>query len=238
MDVSRSDLSHRAFVLTEEDVRALSETLGILGAVSYELECSDGLTRKAQALEEVLRFDNSPERALQKLTMSARGDDFRSRVWISLERESGDVYIFLEGPEETILRLNREIESRLAAMRPWYVVFTRGDVVMLSLLGFMGIYVFLVVATAAVAVFGPERSSAAPDPRSSARVVSIGILIAAGGVCLVAVLGKARKWLFPIGAFVLGAGKSRYDFLEKVRWGVGIAFVVSVAASVVAAIRW
>jgi hypothetical protein len=42
--------------------------------------------------------------------------------------------------------------------------------------------------------------------------------------------------LFPIGAFVLGAGRSRYDVLEKIRWTVVVGFVVSVVASF--AVAW
>jgi hypothetical protein len=46
MKVSRSSFLRQVFVLTADDVRALSEALGALGQVQYTLECSDKLSRE------------------------------------------------------------------------------------------------------------------------------------------------------------------------------------------------
>lgn len=47
MNASRSELTRRAFVLTEEDLRALSGVLGAIGATRFQLHCSDRLSRAA-----------------------------------------------------------------------------------------------------------------------------------------------------------------------------------------------
>ena len=237
MNVSRSEFSKRAFVLSEEDLRALSETVGVLGAPKYKLDCSDALSREPQALDDVLRFDNSPERSIVRLTLTACTSDLKSWASISFGNEEFiNLRIQLEGSEEAIVPLNRELESRLAAMRPWYAIMTRGDVFLLSMAFLFG----LVFLLAAVVAFGPDRiaSSPTPDLRREARSVALGLGTPAVWFGLAWLLHRARNWLFPIGSFVLGSGKARYDVREKIRWTVVVGFVVSVAGSFVAALRW
>lgn len=132
--------------------------------------------------------------------------------------------------------LDREIDARLAAMRPWYAAFTRGDVFLISAALLFGLTVLLAVIVA----FGPNRppQPPSPDPRDSLRVIILFLTGTAGFMGLAWVLHKARNWLFPIGTFALGSGKGRYDVHEKVRWTVAVGFAVSVVASVVAALRW
>ena len=226
----------RAFVLSEEDLRALSETLGAVGALKYTLDCSDGLSREVRTLEDILRYDNSPERSIVRLTLDARTSDLKSWASISFGNdESTNLRIRLEGPEEVIVPLNRELEARLAAMRPWYAIMTRGDVILLSMAFLFGLFVLFVAFVA----FGPGRwvSSATRDPRSEARSALLGFGVPVVFIGLAWLLHRARNWLFPIGSFVLGSGKARYDVLEKVRWTVVVGFVVSVVGSFVAAFR-
>jgi hypothetical protein len=239
MNVSRSEFSRRAFMLCEEDLRALWEAVNAIGPVTCTLECSDGLSREFQTLEDVLRFDNSPERSVKDLSL--RVYVFKPGATSSVSMSFGlkdysNVSIRLEGPEEVMVPLNHEIEARLAAMRPWYAIMTRGDLV----LGAWFLLVVVFLALQAWVGFGANQLGAAPtaDPRSSARGVIYSLGVVGVWMGLGWVLHKIRNRIFPIGSFVLGSGKARYDALEKMRWTVVIGFAVSLAGSLVAALRW
>ena len=49
-------------------------------------------------------------------------------------------------------------------------------------------------------------------------------------------LNKLKSKIFPSSTFALGQGKARHNHLENIRWGVIIAFIVGVAASLVVAL--
>lgn len=231
--MTRSEFSRRAFVLTEEDLRALGDLLSTLGGIKYTLECSDGLSRKCTSLEGVLRFDNSPTRSIIRLEVSARAADSSAWVTASLGDEAySNLRIHMDGPEESIVGLNRELESRLTSMKPWYSALTRGDLFLLGW-AFLMVLVFLVAAIAAFGRIELEPSPSDPKRDAGSFVVS-SIIVTLWGL-LAWALQRARNRLFPIGTFALGAGRARHEFLEKIRWTVIIGFAVSVVASFFAA---
>jgi hypothetical protein len=214
MKVSRSEFLRRAFVLSEEDIRILSEKLGVLGEVEYKLDCSDGLLRSAHTLDDVLRFDNSPARSIVKISFASHGSHFGSSASIELASEgSNNLRIHLEGPEEVIVNLNREIDVRLAAMRPWYDILTRGDAVNM-VFAFCGAFLLLIVAAVA---FAPDRLSAAPasDPRREARGAALAVITMTAFGGLAWLLHRTRNWLFPIGSL----GPERPATISAKRFG-------------------
>ena len=239
MNVSRRDSLRRAFVLTEEDVRALSERLGVLGVLSYTLECSDGLSREFDAVEEVLKFDNSPQRSIERLTVNARSTDFLSRasLWFAANEEFNNLTLSLEGPDEVVVRLNQEIEARLSAIRPWYDVLTRGHSLLLAFGSLYTGLIGLMLWAAGSVAFGP--ASAGPsDKKTEALVLFVFITGVIVYSLLAWLLHRIRQFIFPIGTFTLGAGKRRYDVRERVRWIAVSFFITSAGVILAGAYRW
>jgi hypothetical protein len=182
-----------------------------------------------------MEFDNSPSRSIIRFTASARAADSSFNLKLGNEPFT-NLQLHLDGSEPLIGDLNRDLEARLAAMRPWYAILTRGDIVLIGLLSLLAV----VLISAALIGFGLLLESQAPappsDPRRELRSLALAWGIAGAWGLFAWVLSVVRARLFPIGAFVLGAGRSRYDVLEKIRWTVVVGFVVSVVASF--AVAW
>jgi hypothetical protein len=52
-------------------------------------------------------------------------------------------------------------------------------------------------------------------------------------LCMFLVGEEVRDSLFPSAVFTIGQGKSRFRDKERIQWGVGITFLVSLAAGLV-----
>src|SRR5688572_19596059 len=98
---SRTDLSRRAFILTEDDVSALAEILLTLGPVELSVDCSDGFTRHFQSAEELKRFDNSPSRAIRALQIASEDAKTGAYAAFNLRNMSGSsVMVMCKGPAD------------------------------------------------------------------------------------------------------------------------------------------
>jgi hypothetical protein len=82
----------------------------------------------------------------------------------------------------------------------------------------------------------PVDSSKELNPGDSA----LAQLVLYGGIIVLfaigIVLNRFRDSLFPRAVFLIGQGKARFQHLERIQWGIIIAFIVSFAAGVVIAI--
>ena len=177
MKVTRSEFSRRPFVMAKDDLCALADLATRVGKPEYSIACSDGLSRHFMSLDDLARFDNSPSRSIRRFTMSARTADSSSWFSLSLADEPyTNLQIQLNGPEPLIGDLNRELESRLAAMKPWYGVFTRGNMFLLGLAMLLVSALFL-AALVAFGRLGVKPPASSSDRREAGSlVVSYGIL--------------------------------------------------------------
>ena len=73
----------------------------------------------------------------------------------------------------------------------------------------------------------PTNTISEPSARSFAMacLFVIGFLGISVGITYLAY--RLQKIIFPYGTFLLGQEQHRFEILEKYRWGVGVAFVVS-----------
>ena len=95
-------------------------------------------------------------------------------------------------------------------------------VVILSIFSLFAV-VFLRVAFGLV-----DSSDESSGP--TARSVAIAYTVLGGAVVVGWGLNKIRERLFPSITFAMGQGKRRHENLEKIRWGVVVAFVISLLA--------
>lgn len=241
MKTSRRAYYRRAFVLTEEDVNALVELLSAVGPPKCSIKCSDDLTRTFENIEALLKFDNSPLRAINELSIDSRDWDTSTSGSIKLENVAlyPNVTLHLEGADNQITKLNDELEARLAGMRPWYAVFTSLKIVVPAFVLLL-FTVGLTLIDTAWSVSPNELNSQFLQGLQDATLRKIAV-IAALAVWGVQIGGLITlPWWFnrllPVGSFAIGQGKSRYELREKVRWGVVIALVVGVLGSLIVAL--
>ena len=237
MKTSRQDWSHKAFILTEEDLRALSGSVGEIGPLRCSVKCTDGLSREFETVEDLLSFDNSPTRAIEALSLSSHSEDWSTSAKVSFEnRPLTSVGVQLDGPDKPITNLNSELEARLAGMKPWYAVLTRVEFYFLALAAIFAWVILMLALIAFELVPANSASESAQDP----RVVALATLVsyAAIGVTFISigVLARLRDRLFPVGAFAIAQGKSRHELLEKIRWAVVVGLMVSVLGGAIGSV--
>ncbi len=233
MEVTREERLTQAFVLTGTDLKNLHTHLQRwVTNFSFDIMCHDSLTREFSTLDELLRFENPPKKDVKTLRIRAHSDDHQNRVLITLDRDSSrNVYIYIEGNEESAVAMNDSIEEALTAVKPWY-----------SQLAGINIYIVLlaiVLVPSATVVFlvalGLVKLTAAPSFGLVASVTSIMKGLALGMMPLVFgfVLHKIQSKVFPMGVFAIGQGAKRYRDKEIVRTIVVVAFFISLVSSII-----
>lgn len=233
MNTSKSAFFRQSFVMTEQDLTKLHRALTEFGDdTKIEIECADGLNRKLSTLEELLEFENPPNKAIQKLMLSSRGGNYeRSAVLRFMNSDDSNMWLTMEGPEEAVMTLTSLVEERLASMKPWYSAFAKADFVYIALALLVIVYIaaLAVLATGLIGGQAGVQASTPPDPRSMA----IGYLIVFSPFILGIALNYWRKSVFPIGVFEIGQGQKRHADKELLRTLVVVGFLVSLAAGIV-----
>jgi hypothetical protein len=221
--------------MTEEDIRRLHSSFNeLVGPPEWAITFSDGLDRTYKNLDDVLSLENPTTHRVRAVKIESRSDkgDIRALLAIT-DAEYSNATIHLNGPEDPVIRLNQHIQDRLQAMRPWYARATRTDFVSFVFLALLVLYV------GGLAIIPFLSSDVGNRPISSerqAKLSAIFILAIIGAFVGGWALNKLRARLFPSTMFALGQGRARHEHLERIRWGVAIAFVVGVAGSLVVAL--
>ena len=220
----------QAFVCDDEDLRRLIQLLeSRVGPVSWTILCSDGIDRTGDDIEELLDFDNAPNRRIQHLRLRAHDAEDRCSAAVSLGGRGNVIEASIEGSTGFVDQLHPVLESHLSGLREWYTRVARADFVVLLLL----FPAFVWGGSVLLRAFGfIGVSNEFPEPleiqreRASAILITgfIGVVAAGWG------LNKIREKLFPLVTFAIGQGKRSYETLEKVRWGVIVALGVSLGA--------
>jgi len=216
-------------LVRDEDLRRLCAiATQTLGTVELEYECSDLISRDFTDIESALEYDNPPSKHIRGVKISAFRD-FNSRFWLKLDSTPSNVFISIEGDEQTVTTLSDAVDDRLASMKPWYSFLARADFVSFGFTIFVTAYLAFLVA-AAIGVFGPSSDM---PMRSTLRGSATGYLLGFGAVTLIlgisAALNRLRSSIFPLAAFAIGHGAEQYRRLELVRWTVVIGGVLSLA---------
>ncbi len=234
MNTNKDASFRQCFVLTDQELGKLHRALTEFSDdIEIEIRCADGLNRNVSSVEELVQFENPPNKDIQELVLSSRGlNPYRSARLRFMNRDDANVWLTMEGPEESVVRLNSSVEDRLASMKPWYAPFAKVNFVVGAFVLIGVAYIGLLVV-AATGILVTEKT-AAPDVL---RSTALGNLIALAAIGVPLILGFAlnrwRKSLFPIGVFAIGQGQKRHADREWVRSTVVVGFVVSLVAGIV-----
>jgi len=236
MDAQYSVEIPQAFIVGEHELKKLTDLLADrIGDCEIRADCVDDIARTFKTVREFAAFENAPRNEIRRLHISARSDDFKKRATVDLSgsRWRG-ISLGFEARDDVVSRLRTEVLDIIAGMRPWYSVLHRVDFVGISFLT----YFLLWFASSLVVTFKwmPAGDAREEDPTSSAAAQ----LIVYGGIAVLFGMGFLLNWfrdsIFPRAVFVIGQGKNRFQHLERIQWGIVIAFVVSFVASAVIAV--
>ena len=214
-----------------------------IGTVKASLKCSDDVEREFDDLEELVSYDNSPTKEVIELSIKSRTEDWQKSATIDFshkEWSSSSIHIQIETSEQEYLEVKDKIFDVLDGTKPWYSFLARTD--SFRLFDFL-IWTSLMVSGyfSLRSLLGPSVTSEELEFRNFIHLLNAMVVLAIIGVPIMVFvakrLNKLRSWLFPVSCYAFGQGEQRYETREKVRWGIIIAFLVSLAASMVGFLR-
>ena len=236
MDAHYSVEVPHAFFAGEDELKKLADLLSDrIGTLEIRAECADDVARTFKSVKELATFENAKGKEIRRLHISARSDDFKKRATIDLSdsRWRGISLVF-DARDDVVSRLRTEVLDLIVGMRPWYAVLHRVDFVSIAFLAYAVLWfgLLFVVAFKWVPVDSPKEQN--PSGSAFAQLVMYGgiaVLFAMG-----IVLNRFRDSVFPRAVFLIGQGKARFQNLERVHWGIIVAFIVSFASGLVIAV--
>ena len=234
MKVTRTDHLNRAFVITDVDLGKLDGAFQAFAGQppKYTAECRDKLTREFGDAAEVSAYENPPDREIISLSIRGLDKDFARSAHLKMSNELPSIWLSVEGPEPDVLALSRAIDERLAGMRPWYSRVASTDFVAAAFVLVGVAYGVLLLASFILILMRTTPPAEVPRSTESAAVV-VAIVIFLLPLALGWAFNLLRARYFPTGVFAIGQGGKRHSEKEWVRGTVIVAFLVSLAASVV-----
>jgi hypothetical protein len=226
----------QAFVAGEDDLKKLVDLLADrIGNLEIRADCADEVARTFKTVKELAEFENAQGKEIRRLHVSARSDDFKKRATIDMSglRWQG-ISLAFDAREDVVSRLRTDVLDLIGGMRPWYTVLHRVDFASVAFLAYFLLWfgLLIVVAFRWVPVDSPKQQN--PSSEALAQLVAYGgiAIFFATGIAL----NRFRDSLFPRAVFLIGQGKARFQHLERIQWGIVIAFIVSFIAGVVIAV--
>jgi len=212
-----------AFVLTPELLKRLAV---ILKEASEQLEFTvkfaDGTSVAYTHIDEIIEQPNSDRRSIVGVIAGTAENGTPSAnvvlksKFASLEEPS--IEYTLSGPQRSVVYLSDQLDDWVAATSQWYSRM------------FSPVFMIPVVFGAFLLPFYIW------DHVKSRFTVMKGLPSWVGLLAIIA-MWTAEYYIFkvfPRGTFAIGKGAAHHQFLGSLRWGVIVAFVVSVVGSIVA----
>jgi hypothetical protein len=223
-------------VVQPHDLSLLNDALLLaLREAEFLVECADGIDRDFHDIASLLAYDNPPSKRATGIVVKA-SRRLSNRFWLKLDSTPNNVFVSIEGDEQTVVALSELVDDRLASMRPWYGPLARTDFVMYGL-ALMLMASFAILFVGSLGFFtGASTVSSQPSASATSAGYLIVFSVAAGVMGLGSVLNRLRSRLFPLASFVIGHGAERHRRLEMWRQTVVIGSVVSLATGLVLSI--
>ncbi len=228
MDARTTITSSQAFVVAPNDVKKLFRILtDRIGDTTIHSLTADGIEREHRDAKSLCDGEYPWQKRIVSLRFSSASDDRKKRINLRIA-ESGIYLIDVEvvASDDVVERLREELLVLFGGLRPWYYRIAQFDFIGSGFLVLLGLVV-LVSVLVAVGLVEMNESPSAIQNRQQANGIALLFAIVLCG----AIFNRARAWLFPMGTFAIGQTAARAEFLEKIRWGVVVGFVVSLAAS-------
>lgn len=238
MNANRRTHLTQPYVLTSDELIKLSTGLkDVTNEIDFEAECADNIKRQFALLAELLEFENPPKKDIKALWITASSRDRKTRLLLKFDNDSSsNILIFIEGSEENVVAINDLVEERISSMKPWYSFMARTNFLLILPILLVALILGMTLAIVFGVVGGSDRPLSPESIRSSLTGQLIAITILLAPFILGYILNRIRQVVFPMGVFALGQGAKRYTHKELVRTVIIVSFVVSFAASVVAAL--
>lgn len=231
----RTERTH-AFTLKKSDIEKIWHLMQqeIGGDLDALIKFSDSIERTAETIDEVLKFENSKTRKIERIEFSARNRETGNKAHLIFEDYKGrPIQIIASGDDTVVTSIGDKMQELIDGLKPWYSVISKLDFVYI-----VGFIVFFIFALANVMI---------PDGTNKERlnllegVRVMTILISALIVIVFSTWGfnQLKAKYFPVASFAIGQGEERHRIEGKVRWGVIISLLVSITASAVFTIlKW
>lgn len=236
MDAHYSVELPHAFVAGSEELKKLSALLDSrIGNVKFQADCADDVSRSFDSVRELVAYENPKAKEIRRIHLSACSDDYtkRARIDLSGSRWRG-ISLDFSARDDVVSRLRTDCLEVIAGMRPWYSIMHRIDFVSLGVLAYAVLWLALLAVVAFKLVPGSDSQESNVSSSALGQLVVIGIIAAlfSSGI----IVNRFRDFIFPRAVFRIGQGESRFKQLERVHWGVVVAFLASFAAGLVIAV--
>ncbi|MCM8529011.1 MAG: hypothetical protein NE327_20985, partial [Lentisphaeraceae bacterium] len=118
------------YVLKAEHVKSIWDVVrDKIGAPTIELECKDHISRSYTSLNKFKKFENTPQKEIQKLMIRAKSDDYSKHVRVQFSGSRWrTVNIEINGSETIVTNIQDALMDILEDTRPWYSLFSKIDV--------------------------------------------------------------------------------------------------------------
>ncbi|MEW6090055.1 MAG: hypothetical protein AB1647_03910 [Pseudomonadota bacterium] len=210
------------FVVNEEALRRIHDIVSkhINESPAVNATLTDGVTVEFSSIDELMKFPNANSRQIDVLRIEGfgprRDDDSRRSAAVAFHRnrDYATISLDLAGEDEQILLTRRGIEEVLDGTAR-YVGHT------LSRWEVPIFWAFCVIFGGVVSLFS-TRHFEGSEVSSTDGAVALAVLIAllALPIPIGILLGRARRYLFPIGVYEIGAGIERNRKVESIRLGL------------------
>ena len=234
MNVHYSEELSHAFVVSPDGLKNLVELLQKrIGKVDISVDCVDKIEREFKTVKKLITYENSKSKKIRRIHLRSQADDYSKSATIVFRDPSwlnSGVSINVKGREDVVSRLKGEILDIIAGMRPWYDAFACIDLgTIIGVVFLILLFIFSIFILFEWIPISDSPSSDSKNGKGSAFSI-VFLLITSLGLWG---FYRLRSILFPKAVFAVGQGESRFRILERVQWGVVIAFLVSFAAGLI-----
>jgi hypothetical protein len=224
------------------DRQGFERIVGILKEVSPDVKisvgCSDGSSIEFSTPDELLDFPNSQSRRIQSLSLRTPwGEEPHINVRFRSSESSTPIEYEISGDDKSVFYYSGKLDECVSTYRLWYTPFAFLDFTVfvfgLVIVGFV-----ILLLWSFFSLSRSDLSQVVKEEKTNRELfVQVVFWLSFGSLF---VLGAAtnffRNRLFPFANFLIGDGINRFERLEFRRRTVGVGFVLSVFASVVASL--
>jgi hypothetical protein len=227
----RTERAH-PFVITEADLKKVWISIEKdIGAVSAEISFNDSIERKVESFNDLMSFENSKSKKIKRIEIYGRSDtnDNRARVLFS-DSKYRPIEISATGEDKAITSFGDNINEIIDGLKPWYSIVSKLD--FFYIIGFVCWFAFMLLD-----IMTPDtHNNKAIELAHGIKIILALLGILTSIALSIWGLNRLRSFYFPFASFAIGQGLERHRVQENVRWGVVVAFVVSLSASTVFAV--
>ncbi|MDP5133187.1 MAG: hypothetical protein NWQ54_20085 [Paraglaciecola sp.] len=221
-----------AFVITEANLKKVWISLEEnVGDVSAEVSFNDSIARKVKSFDELMSFENSKSKKINRIEVYGRSDsnDNWARILFS-DSKYRPIEISATGEDRAITSFGDNITEVIDGLKPWYSTISKLE--FFYIIGFICWFSF-----ALLNIMIPDTPNNEPiELANGVKIILAGFGMIAAIVFSIWGLNRLRSVCFPVASFAIGQGLERHRVQENIRWGVVVAFVVSLFSSTVFAV--